>query len=188
MSRLREEVTAMPSALRTLEQERAKHAWDCVQNCLNQAIQQLEQAIQELEAEIAHEADRNRQENLKKRRKEYQDRLQNLRSEKGGDEWKGKYGSVVRKLPSYILTNGLGQTLAFLKAKGKGEPGNEHEVLYRHLADWVGRKVHADGDLLSWLVNTATSQQYRLATMEALALLQWLKRFAEAELPKGREE
>jgi CRISPR/Cas system CMR-associated protein Cmr5 small subunit len=24
--------------------------------------------------------------------------------------------------------------------------------------------------------------------MEALALLQWLKRFAEAELPKGREE
>jgi CRISPR/Cas system CMR-associated protein Cmr5 small subunit len=27
-----------------------------------------------------------------------------------------------------------------------------------------------------------------LATMEALALLQWLKRFAEAELPKGREE
>jgi CRISPR-associated protein Cmr5 len=101
---------------------------------------------------------------------------------------KARYGSVVRKLPSYILTNGLGQTLAFLKAKGKGEPGNEHEVLYRHLADWVGRKVNADGDLLSWLVNTATSQQYRLATMEALALLQWLKRFAEAELPKGREE
>ena len=51
----------MPSVLRTLEQERAKHAWDCVQNCLNQAIQQLEQAIQKLEAEIAHEVDRNRQ-------------------------------------------------------------------------------------------------------------------------------
>jgi CRISPR-associated protein Cmr5 len=117
-----------------------------------------------------------------------EERLRNLRTEEGGKEWKGRYGSVVRKLPSYILTNGLGQTLAFLKAKGKGEPGNEHEVLYRHLADWVGRKVNADGDLLSWLVNTATSQQYRLATMEALALLQWLKRFAEAELPKGREE
>jgi CRISPR-associated protein Cmr5 len=139
MSRLREEVTAMPSALRTLEQERAKHAWDCVQEVKDKPFA-------------------------------------------------GDYRTIAVKVPSLIVTNGLGQTLAFLKAKGKGEPGNEHEVLYRHLADWVGRKVNADGDLLNWLVNTATSQQYRLATMEALALLQWLKRFAEAELPKGREE
>jgi CRISPR-associated protein Cmr5 len=129
----------MPSALRTLEQERAKHAWDCVQEVKDKPFA-------------------------------------------------GDYRTIAVKVPSLIVTNGLGQTLAFLKAKGKGEPGNEHEVLYRHLTDWVGRKVHADGDLLSWLVNTATSQQYRLATMEALALLQWLKRFAEAELPKGREE
>jgi CRISPR-associated protein Cmr5 len=139
MSRLREEVTAMPSALRTLEQERAKHAWDCVQEVKDKPFA-------------------------------------------------GDYRTIAVRVPSLIVTNGLGQTLAFLKAKGKGEPGNEHEVLYRHLADWVVRKVNADGDLLSWLVNTATSQQYRLATMEALALLQWLKRFAEAELPKGREE
>jgi len=117
----------MSSALRTLEQERAKHAWDCVQNCLNQAIQQLESAI-------AHETEPRRREDLERR-------LRNLRTEEGGKEWKGRYGSVVRKLPSYILTSGLGQTLAFLKAKGKGEPGNEHEVLYRHLTDWVGRKV-----------------------------------------------
>ena len=129
----------MPSALRTLEQERAKHAWDCVQEVKDKPFA-------------------------------------------------GDYRTIAVKVPSLIVTNGLGQTLAFLKAKGKGEPGNEHEVLYRHLTDWVGRKVNADGDLLSWLVNTATSQQYRLATMEALALLQWLKRFAEAELPKGREE
>jgi CRISPR-associated protein Cmr5 len=129
----------MPSALRTLEQERAKHAWDCV--------------------------------------REVKDK-----------PFAGDYRAIAVKVPSLILTNGLGQTLAFLKAKGKGDPGNEHEVLYRHLADWVSEKVNADGDLLSWLVNTATSQQYRLATMEALALLQWLKRFAEAELPKGREE
>ena len=178
----------MPSALRTLEQERAKHAWECVQQCLSQAIQQLDQAIQQLESEIARESDKERRKGLEERSKRLRERLQSLQSEKGGEEWRGKYGSVVRKLPSYILTNGLGQTLAFLKAKGKGEPGNEHEILYCHLADWVGSKVHADGDLLDWLVNDATSQQYRLATTEALALLQWLKRFAEAELPKGREE
>jgi len=129
----------MPSALRTLEQERAKHAWDCVQ-----------------EVKDKHFA--------------------------------GGYRAIAVKVPSLIVTNGLGQTLAFLKAKGKGKHDNEHEVLYRHLTDWVGRKVNANGDLLNWLLNTATSQQYRLATMEALALLQWLKRFAEAELPKGGEE
>jgi CRISPR-associated protein Cmr5 len=123
----------MPSALRTLEQERAKHAWDCVQ---------------EVKDKHKHIAD--------------------------------GYRAIVAKVPSLIVTNGLGQTLAFLKAK--------HEVLYRHLTDWVGKKVNANGDLLNWLLNTATSQQYRLATMEALRLLQWLKRFAEAELPKGREE
>lgn len=161
-------------ALRTMEQERAKHAWECIQQCLSQAIQQLETAI-------AHERELKRREDLKKR-------LQNLQSEDGGKEWKGKYGSVVRKLPSYIMTNGLGQTLAFLKAKGKGEPGNEHEILYQHLASWLKRRLDINGDLLDWVVNTATSQQYRMATMEALALLQWLKRFAEAELPKGREE
>ncbi len=97
----------------------------------------------------------------------------------------GDYRTIAVKVPSLIVTNGLGQTLAFLRSK----PDRQHfQMLYRHLADWVGSKVHADGDLLSWLVNNATSQQYRLATMEALALLQWLKRFAEAELPKGREE
>jgi len=178
----------MPSALRTLEQERAKHAWECVQQCLSQAIQQLDQAIQKLESEIARESDKERRKGLEERSKRLRERLQSLQSEKGGEEWKGKYGSVVRKLPSYILTNGLGQTLAFLKAKGKGEPGNEHEVLYQHLEGWLRRQLGINGNLLDWLVSKATSQQYRLATMEALALLQWLKRFAEAELLKGGEE
>jgi len=129
----------MPSALRTLEQERAKHAWECVQGTKEKPFA-------------------------------------------------SDYRSIALKAPSLILTNGLGQTLAFLKAKGKGEPENEHEVLYQHLEGWLQKQLGINSNFLSWLVNTATSQQYRLATMEALALLQWLKRFAEAELPKGREE
>jgi CRISPR-associated protein Cmr5 len=177
----------MPSVLRTLEQERAKYAWECVQQCVSQAIQQLSQAIWQLETEIARESDKERRKGLEEQSKRLRERLQSLQSEKGSEDWRGKYGSVVRKLPSYILTNGLGQTLAFLKAKGESKLGNEHEILYRHLADWVRSKVHANGDFLDWLVSKATSQQYRLATMEALALLQWLKRFAEAELPKGSE-
>ncbi len=129
----------MPSALRTLEQQRAEHAWKCVQD------------VQEAKTK----------------------------------PFAGDYRTIAMKLPSLILTNGLGQTLAFLRSK----PDRQHfQLLYSHLAQWVGERVRANGDLLDWLVNNATSHQYRLATMEALALLQWLKRFAEAELPKGREE
>ena len=126
----------MTSVLRTLEQKRAKHAWDCVQKVKSQPFA-------------------------------------------------SDYRSIAVKVPSLILTNGLGQTLAFLKAKGKNEPANEHEILYKHIEEWLQRQLGINKNLLDWLVNNATSQQYRLATMEALALLQWLKRFAEAELPKG---
>ena len=126
----------MSFVLRTLEQERAKHAWSCVQEVKDKPFA-------------------------------------------------GDYRTIALKVPSLILTNGLGQTLAFLRSK----PDRPHfQMLYRHLVNWIGRKVNEDGDFLVWLVNDATSQQYRLATMEALALLQWLKRFAEAELPKGSEE
>ena len=34
------------------------------------------------------------------------------------DKFKKEYRSIVMKLPTLILTNGLGQTLAFLKSKG----------------------------------------------------------------------
>lgn len=163
----------MQSMMRTLEQERARYAWDCVQHCLDQAIEGLQSKINE--------------ERDEKIRDELQRRLKTLQSEEGGKNWKREYGSLARKVPSLILTNGLGQTLAFLKAKGKNNPSDEHEVLYQHITEWLKQQLKLNGDLLEWIVNSANSQQYRLATMEALAFLQWLKRFAEAVLPKGGE-
>jgi len=102
-------------------------------------------------------------------------------------EFKKKYGSLARKVPMLVLTNGLGQTLAFLKAKGKNDPADEHTVLFRHLSNWVLSQVASstpasNGDLLQWVLQN-DSAAYRRATMEALAFLAWLKRFAEAELP-----
>jgi CRISPR-associated protein Cmr5 len=102
-------------------------------------------------------------------------------------EFKKKYGSLARKVPMLVLTNGLGQTLAFLKAKGKNDPADEHTVLFRHLSSWVLSQVASstpasNGDLLQWVLQN-DSAAYRRATTEALAFLSWLKRFAEAELP-----
>jgi len=128
----------LQSMMRTLEQERARYAWQCINEVRNQ-------------------------------------------------HFAGDYRSIAVKTPSLILTNGLGQTLAFLKAKGKGDPSDEHEVLYQHISNWLKQQLKLTDDLLEWIVNSANSQQYRLATMEALTLLQWLKRFAEAILPKGEE-
>ncbi|BBM69949.1 type III-B CRISPR module-associated protein Cmr5 [Rhodothermus marinus] len=104
------------------------------------------------------------------------------------ESFKKKYNSLARKVPMLVLTNGLGQTLAFLKAKGKNDPANEHTVLFRHLSNWVVSQVApsptaSNGDLLQWVLEN-DSVAYRRATTEALAFLTWLKRFAEAELPE----
>lgn len=85
-----------------------------------------------------------------------------------------KYVSIVRKAPSYILTNGLGQTLAFLRAKSEAE-----RTLYGHLEAWLKSRLGINKGVMEWLGET-DSTTYRRATVEALAYLTWLQRFAEA--------
>jgi CRISPR-associated protein Cmr5 len=98
----------------------------------------------------------------------------------------GRYGGWVKRLPALILTNGLGQTLAFLRAKGQGT-GNAPQTLYQHVSEWVMDQVGpGTGSALEWLLKQ-DSVTYRRATTESLAFLNWLKRFAEAEL-KSEEE
>jgi len=94
------------------------------------------------------------------------------------------YGSLARKMPTLIQVNGLGQTLAFLKAKENGD--DRHKRMFDHLSDWVCSRLPANTGttaehLLKRVLNM-DSQTYRFATAEALAFLQWIKRFAEAEL------
>ena len=101
------------------------------------------------------------------------------------ESFQAKYGSLARNLPTMIQVNGLAQTLAFLRAKGK----NYHNQAFAHLSDWVCDRFNwTGGDLLSKVIAAdMDSQRYRLATTEALAFLQWLKRFAEAELVTEEE-
>jgi CRISPR-associated protein Cmr5 len=93
-----------------------------------------------------------------------------------------------------IQINGLGQTLGFLKAKGKSDEKKPHYLLLLHLTNWMQDSEHFkasnstvmkrgyDG-LLHWVVDSDTSSDdYRRATTECLAFGVWLRRFAEAEL------
>lgn len=104
-----------------------------------------------------------------------------------------KYKTLANKAPADIQTSGLGQTIAFWKAKGKAEQGKEpnaekiaHQKILAHLTKWLKSKdalgLQAD-DLVEWVSKTADVNDYRRATTEAIAFLIWLKRFAESDLP-----
>lgn len=100
-----------------------------------------------------------------------------------------KYNSLARSAPAMVQSNGLGQTLAFFRAKAGPNRSSEHWLLYSHLSRWVMVQLgQTDGKvqdgLLEWIVQQDT-QSYRRATAETLAYLSWLKRFAEAVLPEA---
>ncbi len=94
------------------------------------------------------------------------------------DQGKGKeFKSVATSLPADIQANGLGQTMAFLRAKGK----DEHNITFDAVAGWVRQRLNiANEDFMTWLMTKATTEQYRQATAEAIAFAIWMKRFAEA--------
>lgn len=115
-------------------------------------------------------------------------RLQTLEQQRAADAWQNiesvsegiasKYGSIVRRFPSLVQINGLGQTLAFLKSKND----QGMSALYDHISKWViKRMVDAEGEDLLKLITGWTSDEYRRATSEALAYATWLRRFAEAK-------
>src|SRR3990167_2111292 len=107
-------------------------------------------------------------------------------------KFQNEYCSTVMKLSSLILTNGLGQTLAFLKSKGKGEKKKPQEMVYQHLQEWL-----INIDVINWgsvkkgelieRIMLIDSNKYRLVTTEALSFLNWLKRFEDAMLKSGGE-
>lgn len=107
-----------------------------------------------------------------------------------------KYKSYVSKLPSMILSNGLGQTIAFVLSKRKKEkegkppgsnlnPKNAYDLIYLQLTDYLKsnsttkiKMPDTEKELVNWII-TQDTYNYRYITEEILAFLTWLKRFAE---------
>lgn len=130
------------SASQTLDQRRAAHAWE---------------AIQQLRA------------NPKQSQRE-------------------EYAGEAKKLPIRIMTSGLGQALAFLLAKAKDKKPNLRQ-LHDDLTDWTLQHRGIRGAVRQSLLGSVIqgdSDFLRQATDEVLAYLQWLNRFAEAELRDER--
>lgn len=111
-----------------------------------------------------------------------------------GDEpgFKDESAASQKKLNSYIagfgpmiLMNGFGQACAFYLANNE----EEHQDVYEVIAQWLtrpDRPYAGEKDLMQAIVNSDVTT-YRLAQAEALAYLDWLKKFAKAFLNNEKE-
>lgn len=133
-------------------------------------------------------------------RKDQQTRRQTVQQQRAQFAWKevgevannlrADYLGTVRSAPAMVINNGLGATLAFQLSKGCAQ-----EVLYEQLERWLcdqNRPVlpaqdtaHVGKHRLVRRLLAGNSARYRRATAETLALLEWLKRFAEATIDGG---
>ena len=97
-----------------------------------------------------------------------------------------KYKSGAKKLPVLIKTNGLGQTLAFIKRRDAG-----NEKLYDMIGRWLTCKqliaLDDNTDLVEVVIKES-SNEYRRLTIETLALLNWVRRFVDGLMDKVEED
>ncbi len=90
--------------------------------------------------------------------------------------------SYASALPAMIHMNGLGQAAAFILSKG--QEAAAYQRLYDILGGWLcakGKPYAGYNDLMG-AITGADMHAYRLAQAEAQALLDWVKKFANAYL------
>ena len=96
------------------------------------------------------------------------------------EEAKEDIYQLAKGAPADIQVNGLGQIMAFWRSKGK----LQHKKLDEHLSGWLRQQIGLtqNTDVLNWIIEDAGTDDYRRATAEAIAMLIWEKRFAEAKM------
>ncbi len=97
-----------------------------------------------------------------------------------------EYRSYVKKLPAMIQVNGLGQTLAFCYSKG-----GAYKEIYDQIYGWLLKNnpklfPEKNEEFVKAVINK-NSSEYRVITMEVLALLNWMRRFAEGMVKQEKE-
>jgi len=100
---------------------------------------------------------------------------------------RAEFKPLTAGLPAMILQNGFGQTLAFLisKEKNKEQKGDKYRTAFDIITEWlIKRKLirqEQPYDILKQISEMEQSK-YLQAQKETLAMLEWLKRYANAEL------
>lgn len=92
-----------------------------------------------------------------------------------------KLKARTSELPFMIHANGLGQAAAFFRSKKEKD---SYDVVYAALQSWLAepqRPFAGRCDLMQAIVE-ADLHTYRLAQAEAMAYMDWVKKFATAYL------
>lgn len=104
------------------------------------------------------------------------------------------YTNLAKAVPSLIMNSGLMQALAFLQAKiDRKQP--EYEILLGQLCKWLGNVLGgtpvtendrfppeqiADFQIVMAALYSSSSSLYMRSTNETMALLRWVRQFADA--------
>lgn len=115
------------------------------------------------------------------------DALEKIQSLEQGAKDYGKYKSYAKALPANILMSGLGQAVATVRSRDRAG----YPRLYEHLAGWLcgddedaPYRNYPGEDLIQAIVENDQNDYIR-AQAEAMAYLEWLRKFAEAFLEDG---
>jgi len=115
------------------------------------------------------------------------EKVEGLKSK--SERYRRDYVSSVENLPASIIMNGLGQALATLlaaAARGEESANDPHRALYRNLEEWLCRDdpqapYPRQSDLMRAILSYDRFS-YIQAQAEAMAWLEWHKKFAVAFL------
>jgi CRISPR-associated protein Cmr5 len=102
---------------------------------------------------------------------------------------KKKLKARTSELPFMIHANGLGQAAAFFKSKEPKGDKDRYGVVLLALQDWLAqpnRPFAGEPDLMRAIVE-ADLATYRLAQAEAMAYMDWVKKFASAYLDTDKK-
>lgn len=95
---------------------------------------------------------------------------------------KKEFKSFAAGAPAMILQNGFGQTLAFWLARDT----DKHRALFGTVVKWLTEENSflSQRDKFQFIndLYSVEQEKYLTAQNEALALLEWVKRFASADL------
>lgn len=98
----------------------------------------------------------------------------------------GNFGSYVQRLPATIVMNGLGQAMAGELAAGRGGKNDDeraHKKLFESVESWLQEcKAYSNEMGLMESIVKSRQEDYVRAQAEALAYLDWLKKFSQAYL------
>jgi len=170
--------------IESLEKKRARYAWKCVLSLVHEKRREEDEKSGLLKEIEGHLKEKFKKENISEELDNYYKSLEE------------KYKSYVKRAPSLIYINGLGNVMAFYRSKFANVPEGEmsadkraYKLLYEHISKWLKEQLNIDSnDIIEWITSESTSSiDIFQAAREAISLLSWMKRFAEAKL-RGEEE